>query len=108
MILRTCFSIAGIGRLIEGTMNGVKYRQIRVQMTLDWGEDLHSNRTMTSNIQPKQRWNLFQRWNAVHHHCPSNFTELEKKPKFRCAELIQTYPRRLKTVITTKGASAKY
>ena len=29
--------------------------------------------------------------------------EWEKIPKSRCAKLIQTYPRQLKAVITTKG-----
>ena len=34
--------------------------------------------------------------------------EWEKLPKFRCAKLIQTYPRRLEAVISVKGASTKY
>ena len=34
--------------------------------------------------------------------------EWEKLPKYRCAKLIASYPRRLKAVIATKGASTKY
>ena len=53
---------------------------------------------------------------AVHWCSPSNLTELEqickedldKIPKFRCAKLIQTYPRRLEAVIAAIGASPKY
>ena len=53
---------------------------------------------------------------AVHRHSPSNSTELEqickeeweKIPKFRCAKLIQTYPRRLEALVAAKGASTKY
>ena len=63
-----CFSVAGTGRLveIEGTMNepstGKSFRRtcFRVQKNLDCGEDLHSNRTMTPSIQPKQHWNGFR------------------------------------------------
>jgi len=52
---------------------------------------------------------------AVHRRSPSNLTELEqickeeweKLPKSRCAKLMQTYPRRLKAVITAKCASMK-
>ena len=47
---------------------------------------------------------------------PSNLTELEKicreewenLPKYRCVKLVASYPRRLKAVITAKGASTKY
>ena len=46
----------------------------------------------------------------------SNLTELErscreeweKLPKYRCAKLVASYPRRLEAVITAKGASTKY
>ena len=52
---------------------------------------------------------------AVYRHSPSKLTELEKicreewdkVPKSICAKLIQTYPRRPKAVISTKGASSK-
>jgi hypothetical protein len=53
IMLWECFSVAGTGRLVseEGTMNGAKYRHcFRVQTTLDWCEDLHSNRTLIPNI----------------------------------------------------------
>jgi hypothetical protein len=47
---------------------------------------------------------------------PSNLTEFEricrekweKLPKCRCAKLVASYSRRLKAVITAKGASTKY
>uniref|UniRef100_A0A4W5KXR8 Tc1-like transposase DDE domain-containing protein n=1 Tax=Hucho hucho TaxID=62062 RepID=A0A4W5KXR8_9TELE len=46
----------------------------------------------------------------------SNLTELERicreewenLPKYRCAKLVASYPRRLDPVITAKGASTKY
>ena len=53
---------------------------------------------------------------AVQQRCPSILTELEricreeweKLPKYRCVKLVASYPRRLKAVITAKGASTKY
>ena len=53
---------------------------------------------------------------AMPHCSPSNPTELEricreeweKLPKYTCAKLVASYPRRLEAVITTKGASTKY
>jgi hypothetical protein len=47
---------------------------------------------------------------------PSNQTELEgiyreeweKLPKYRCAKLVASYPRRPESVIAGKGASTKY
>jgi hypothetical protein len=53
---------------------------------------------------------------AVQRRSPSNLTDLEricrveweKLPKYRCAELVASYPRRLKAVIAVKGASTKY
>ena len=34
--------------------------------------------------------------------------EWEKLPKYRCAKLVASYPRRLEAVIASKGASTKY
>ena len=34
--------------------------------------------------------------------------EWEKLPKYRCAKLVVSYPRRLEAVVTAKGASTKY
>jgi hypothetical protein len=34
--------------------------------------------------------------------------EQEKLPKYRCAKLLLSYPRRHKAVITAKSASTKY
>jgi hypothetical protein len=34
--------------------------------------------------------------------------EWEKLSKYMCAKLVASYPRRLKVVITAKGASTKY
>uniref|UniRef100_A0AAZ3SRV7 Tc1-like transposase DDE domain-containing protein n=1 Tax=Oncorhynchus tshawytscha TaxID=74940 RepID=A0AAZ3SRV7_ONCTS len=53
---------------------------------------------------------------AVQQCSPSNLTELEricreeweKLTKYRCAELVTSYPRRLEAVIAAKGASTKY
>ena len=53
---------------------------------------------------------------AVQQHSESNLTELEricreeweKLPKYRCAKLVVSYPRRLQAVIAAKGASKKY
>jgi hypothetical protein len=47
---------------------------------------------------------------------PSNLTELEricrqeweKLPKYRCAKLVASYPRRLEAVVAAKSASTKY
>jgi hypothetical protein len=33
---------------------------------------------------------------------------MEELPKYRCAKLVDIYPRRLKAVIAAKGASTKY
>jgi hypothetical protein len=53
---------------------------------------------------------------AVQRCSPSNLTELERicreeweeLPKYRCAKLVASYPRRLEAVIAAKGASKKY
>ena len=53
---------------------------------------------------------------AVQQRSTSNLTELErfcreeweKLPKYSCAKLVASYPRRLEAVIAAKGASAKY
>jgi hypothetical protein len=53
---------------------------------------------------------------GVQQRSPSNLTELEricreeweKLPKYRCAKYVASYPRRLRAVITAKGASTKY
>ena len=53
---------------------------------------------------------------AVQRRSPSNLTALEricreeweKLPKYRCAKLVASYPRRLDAVIAAKGASTKY
>ena len=53
---------------------------------------------------------------AVQQRSPSNLTELvrvcreewEKLSKYKCDKLVASYPRRLKAVIATTGASTKY
>jgi hypothetical protein len=53
---------------------------------------------------------------AVQQRSPSNLTELEricreeweKLLKYRCAKLVASYTRKVKAVITAKGASTKY
>ena len=115
-------------------MNRAKYREILDKHLLrasDWGEGSSSNRTTTLSTQqwlwdvlewPIQRPDLNpieHLWRdleiAVQRHSPSNLTELEricreqweKLPKYRCAKLVASYPRRLKAVIAAKGASTK-
>ena len=53
---------------------------------------------------------------AVQRRSLSNLTEFEricreeweKLPKYRCAKLVASYPRKLEAVTTAKGASTKY
>jgi hypothetical protein len=53
---------------------------------------------------------------AVQQGTPSKMTKLEricrdeweKFPKYRCAKLVESYPRRLESVIAAKGSSTKY
>ena len=53
---------------------------------------------------------------AVQRRSSSNLTELEricreeweKLPKYKCAMLVASYPKRLEAVISAKGASTKY
>jgi hypothetical protein len=53
---------------------------------------------------------------SVQQHSPFNLTELERicreewenLPKYRCAKIVASYPRRLEAVIIAKGASTKY
>ena len=53
---------------------------------------------------------------AVQQRSPSNLTELERicreeweeLPKYMCAKLVASYPRRLEAVSAAKGASPKY
>jgi hypothetical protein len=87
---------------------------------------------MTQSTQPRQRrsglgTSLWMSLNPLEHlwrdmtisvqwHSPSNLTELEsickleweKLPKYRCAKLVASYPRRLEAVIAAKGASTKF
>jgi hypothetical protein len=52
----------------------------------------------------------------VQQRAPSNLTDLEricreeweKLHKYRCAKLVESYPRRLEAVVAVKGASTKY
>jgi hypothetical protein len=53
---------------------------------------------------------------AVQQCSPSNLAELEricreeweKLPKYKCAKIVASYPRRIEAVIAVKGASTKY
>ena len=104
----------------------------RVLRTSDWSESSPSNRTNLSTQQRQRRSgfgksllmplsgpartqsNILKI--AVQHRSPSNLTELErifreeweKFPKYRCAKLVASFPRRLEAVIAAKGASTKY
>ena len=96
--------------------------------TSEWGEGSPSNRTTTLNTQPRQRRSGFGtslnvlEWpsqspdlNPIEH-LWRDLTELEricreeweKLPKYRCAKLVVSYPRRLEAVVAAKGASTKY
>uniref|UniRef100_A0AAZ3NS11 Tc1-like transposase DDE domain-containing protein n=1 Tax=Oncorhynchus tshawytscha TaxID=74940 RepID=A0AAZ3NS11_ONCTS len=118
-----------------GKMSRAKSREILDENLLQSSSP--SNRTMTLSTQPRQRgsgfrtnlleWpsqspdlNLIEHlWKdlkiAVQRHSPSNLTELEgicreewaKLPKYRCAKLVASYPRRLEAVIAAKGTSTK-
>ena len=94
----------------------------RALRTSDWVKGWPSNRTMTLSTQPRQprsgfgtslwmslsgparAWTWTQSEIAVQRCSPSNLTELEricreeceKLPKYRCAKLVASYPRRLK------------
>ena len=107
----------------------------RVLRASDWGEGSPSNRATKHTAKITQEWlrdkslNVLEwpsqspdkhLWRdlkiAVQRHSPSNLTELErickeeweKLPKYRCAKLVASYPRRLEAVIAAKGASTKY
>jgi hypothetical protein len=53
---------------------------------------------------------------TVQRRSPTNLTgferifrkEWEKLPKYRCAKLVASYPRRLEAVIAAKGSLSKY
>ena len=91
----------------QGKDERAKYRKIR---TSDWGDGSPSNRTTTLSTHPRQRRSGFGTSS------PSNLTALErlcreeweKLPKYRCAKLVASYPRRLEAVIAAKRDSTKY
>ena len=71
----------------------------------------------SQSLDPNPIENLWQDLKiAVHRRSPSNLTELElickeewaKMSVYRCAKLIETYPKRLAAVIAAKGGSTKY
>jgi hypothetical protein len=82
----------------------------------DWGKGSPSNTNQSwlwDKSQNDLEWHLKI---AVQQLSPSNLTELEricreeweKLPKYRCALLVASYPRKLETVITAKGVSTKF
>ena len=110
----------------------------RALTTSDWVEGSPSNGKTTLSTQPRQCRSGFgtslfvwpsqsldlnpieQLWRdlkmSVQQCSPSNLTDLErncreeweKLPKYRCAKLVASFPRRLEVLITTKGASTMY
>ena len=110
----------------------------RALRTSDWGEGSPSNRTTPLSIWPRERRSGFGKslnvleWHsqsldpiehlwrnleiAVEQRSPSDLTELEricreewkKLPKYRCAKLVASHPRRIHALIAAKGASTKY
>ena len=70
--------------------------------------------SQSPDLNPIQ--NLWREKRALQRRSPSNLTELKricreewkKLPKYRCARLVASYPRRPQAVISAKGASTKY
>ena len=109
-----CFSAAGTGRLvrIEGKINRGNYREILDETLLRSTQDLKLGRRFTfqQDNGPKHTAKTTQEWQQ---RFPSNLEricreEWEKLPKYRCAKLVASYPRRLEAVIAAIGASTKY
>ena len=134
-MLMGCFSAAWTGRLvgIDGKINGAKYLRLGRRITFQQDNDpKHTAKTTQELLQDKSlnvlEWtsqspelNLIEHlWRdlkiAVQRRSLFNLTELEricreereKLPKYRCAKLLASYPRRLNAVIAAKGASTKY
>ena len=96
--------------------NNPKHTTKRMQ---DWLQDTSLNvlegPSQSPDLNPIQHlWRDLKI--SVQRCSPSNLTELkricreqrEKPPKYRCARLVVSYPKRLDAVIATKGASTKY
>ena len=113
-------------------MNRAKYREILDKNLLQSAQVLRLGQRFTfKQAKTKQEW-LWDKylspdlnpiedlWRdlkiAVQRRSQTNLTELdricreerEKLPKYRCAKLVASYPRRLEEVIAAKGASTKY
>ena len=112
-----CFSAVGTGRLvrIEAKTNGAKYREILDEILRDKSLNILEWPSQSSDLnQIEHVWTDLKI--AVQQRSPSNLTELEricreeweKLPKYRCANFVASYPRRLKAVIAAKGASTKH
>ena len=83
----------------------------------EWLQDNSLNVLEWPSLSPDLIEHLWKDLNiAEQQHSPFNLTELEKicreewekHPKYKCAKLIASYPRRLESIIAAKGASTKY
>ena len=92
----------------------------RALRTSDWGKGSPSNRKTTQELLQDKSLNVLE-WpsqspdlNPIEH-LWRDLTELEriyreeweKLPKYRCAKLVASYPRRPNAVIAAKDASTK-
>uniref|UniRef100_A0A8C6TG47 Transposase n=1 Tax=Neogobius melanostomus TaxID=47308 RepID=A0A8C6TG47_9GOBI len=91
----------------------------KAKSTMEWFKNKHINvlewPSQSPDLNPIENlWKDLK--TAVHKRSPSNLTELElfckeewaKMSVSRCANLVQSYPRRLAAVIAEKGGSTKY
>uniref|UniRef100_A0A8C7MD22 histone deacetylase n=1 Tax=Oncorhynchus kisutch TaxID=8019 RepID=A0A8C7MD22_ONCKI len=115
------------GYKVTGKCFGFLTRQLmglaggRVIMALEGGHDLtaicDASEACVSALLGIESVNVLEDLIiVVQRRSPSNLTELEricreeweKLPRYRCAKLVASYPRRLEAVIAAKGASTKY
>ena len=95
-------------------MNGAKYRKIDEHLLQSTQEfSLGRCFSFRPDNYPKHTAKTPQKWLRdkslnVRVAQPEPGLEWEKLPKYRCAKLVASYPRRLEAVIAAKGASTKY
>uniref|UniRef100_A0A8C6UEJ9 Tc1-like transposase DDE domain-containing protein n=1 Tax=Neogobius melanostomus TaxID=47308 RepID=A0A8C6UEJ9_9GOBI len=91
----------------------------KAKSTMEWFKNKHINvlewPSQSPDLNPIENlWKDLK--TAVHKRSPSNVTELElfckeewaKMSVSTCANLVESYPRRLAAVIAAKGGSTKY
>ena len=85
---------SGFGTSLWTSLSGPARAQTSTQSNISG--DTWKSCAVTLLVQPDRAWEDLQRRNG------------EKLPKYRCAKLVVSYPRRFKAVIAAKGASTKY